>query len=93
MVGVNSTKYDNRARIGFILKNSHCITINNRARRKASEHFRLRTYHRRELIESGNSALKRKYGSSVSSRSAQMIRAELYLRLNCHNLFLKIIEI
>ena len=63
------------------------------ARRNAAKHFRLRTYHRRELIESGNSSLKRKYGSSVSSRSAQMIRAELYLRLNCHNLFLKIIEI
>ena len=63
------------------------------ARRKAAKYFRLRTYHRRELIESGNSALKRKYGTSVSSRSAQMIRAELYLRLNCHNLFLKIIEI
>lgn len=62
-------------------------------RRKAAKHFRLRTYHRRELIESGNSALKRKYGTSVSSRSAQMIRAELYLRLNCHNLFFKIIEI
>ena len=63
------------------------------ARRKASKLFRSRTYHRRELIESGNSALKRKYGTSVSSRSAQMIRAELYLRLNCNNLFLKIIEI
>src|SRR3989344_4833004 len=37
------------------------------ARRKATKHFKLRTYHRRELIESGNSALKRKYGSSVSS--------------------------
>jgi len=62
-------------------------------RRKAAKHFRLRTYHRRELIESGNSALKRKYGTSVSSHSARMIRAEIYLRLNCHNLFLKIIEI
>ncbi|MEK6932811.1 MAG: hypothetical protein AABW56_03400 [Nanoarchaeota archaeon] len=56
-------------------------------------HFGPKIYHRRELIESGNSALKRKYGISVSSRSARMIRAELYLRLNCHNLFLKIIEI
>ena len=63
------------------------------ARRNAAKLFRLRTYHRRELIESGNSALKRKYGSSVSSRSAHMIRAELYLRLNCNNLFLEIIEI
>jgi len=66
---------------------------NHSARRNAAKHFRSRTYHRRELIEAGNSALKRKYGSSVSSRSAQTIRAELYLRLNCHNLFLKIIEI
>ena len=63
------------------------------ARRKAVDHFRLRTYHRRELIESGNSALKRKYGVSVSSKSAQMIRAEIYSRLNCYNIFLKIIEI
>ena len=63
------------------------------ARRMAAKHFRLRTYHRRELIESGNSALKRKYGTSVSSRSALMIRAEVYSRLNCYNLFLKIIEI
>ena len=63
------------------------------ARRKAAKHFRLKTYHRRELIESGNSALKRKYGSNVNSRSARMIRAELYCRLNCNNLFLEIIEI
>lgn len=63
------------------------------ARRNAANHFRLRTYHRRELIESGNSALKRKYGVSVSSKSAQMIRAEIYSRLTCYNIFLKIIEI
>jgi len=36
------------------------------ARRKAAEYFRLRTYHRRELVESGNSSIKRKFGSSVS---------------------------
>lgn len=62
------------------------------ARKKAAKRFRLRTYHRREILESGNSGLKRKYGSSVSSLSAHMIRAELYSRLVCYNYFLKIIK-
>ena len=57
------------------------------ARRKAAEDFRLRTYHRRELAESGNSSIKRKYGSSVSSKTVRTIRTEVYARLACHNLF------
>lgn len=56
-------------------------------RRKAARHFSLRTYHRRELIESGFSSLKRKYGASVSSKTAKAIRADVYGRLLCHNLF------
>src|SRR3990167_965434 len=56
-------------------------------RKKAQEKFRLRTYHRRELVESGNSSIKRCYGSSVSSRKARTIRTEVYGRLACHNLF------
>ena len=56
--------------------------------KKMNKTFRLRTYHRRELVESGNSAIKRKYGSSVSSRKARTIRTEIYGRLTCHNLFL-----
>ena len=56
-------------------------------RKKAKKHYRIRTYHRRELVESGNSSIKRKYGSSVSSHSVRTIRTEVYGRLACHNLF------
>lgn len=56
-------------------------------RRKAAEHFRLRTFHRRSLIESGNGSIKRKYGSSVSSKNCKTIRAEVMGRLLTHNLF------
>jgi len=55
-------------------------------RKKAQKHFRIRTYHRRELIEAGNSSIKRKYGSSVSSKTVRTIRTEIYGRLACHNL-------
>lgn len=57
------------------------------ARRKATKHFNLKTYHRRELAESGMSSTKRKYGSSVSSKSVRTIRTEVYARLACHNIF------
>lgn len=56
-------------------------------RRKAAKYFNMRTYHRREIGETGNSSLKRKFGSSVSSRKARTIRSEVYGRLTCHNLF------
>ena len=56
-------------------------------RKKAQKKFRLRTYHRRELVESSNSSIKRCYGGSVSSRKARTIRTEVYGRLACHNLF------
>lgn len=55
-------------------------------RRQAAKHFKLRIYHRRELIESGFSSVKRKYGASVSSKTAKTIRADIYGRLLCHNL-------
>jgi hypothetical protein len=57
-----------------------------RFRKKMAKQFRLRTYHRRELIESSNSAIKRKFGASVSSKTVRTIRTEVYLRLICHNL-------
>jgi len=57
------------------------------ARRKATKHFNLKTYHRRELAESGMSSTKRKYGSSVNSKSVRTIRTEVYARLACHNIF------
>lgn len=57
----------------------------------AAKHFRLRTYHRRELVESGFSSIKRKFGASVSSKKARTIRTEVYGRLLCHNIFFRII--
>ena len=60
------------------------------ARRKATKHFKIRTYHRRELAESGNSSIKRKYGSSVNSKTVRTIRTEVYAKLACHNIFKKI---
>ena len=63
------------------------------ARQKAIEHFRLRTYHRREMAESGNHSIKQTMGSSVSSKKAVTIRTEIYGRLACHNLFSWLLEI
>lgn len=61
----------------------------NTLRKRLAKKIKLRTYHRRELIESGFFGLKQKYGNSVSSRSARMIRAELNSRLVCYNYLLK----
>ena len=57
------------------------------ARQKAAEHFKKKTYHRREMSESTNSSIKRTMGSSVSSKKAKTIRTEIYGRLTCHNIF------
>lgn len=56
-------------------------------RMKAAQHFKQRTYHRRELIESSFSSIKRKYGSSINSKTVRTIRTEVYGRLTCHNIF------
>lgn len=56
-------------------------------RMKAKKSFRLRTYHRREMVEAANSSFKRKFGASVSSKMVRTIRTEVYGRLACHNLF------
>jgi transposase len=56
------------------------------ARMLAAKKYRNKTYHRRELAESGNSSI-RKYGTSVSSKKARTIRTEIYGRLTCHNIF------
>lgn len=61
-------------------------------RMKAAKYFRTRTYHRRALIESGNSSIKRKFGASVSSKTARTIRTEVYSRLVCHNLLGRLTE-
>jgi len=56
-------------------------------RMKSARKFNLHIYHRRELVESGFSSIKRKYGSSVSSKNLRTICTEVYGRLVCHNLF------
>ena len=62
-------------------------------RRKDAQSFKIKTYHRRELAESGNSSIKRKFGSSVNSKKAKTIRTEIYGRLTCHNIFICFSEI
>ena len=55
-------------------------------RRKAAKTFNKRTYGRREMAEAVFGAIKRKYGSSVSSLSAHTRRAEIYCRAIAHNI-------
>lgn len=59
----------------------------NTLRRRLAEQIKQKTYGRRNMIESGFSSLKRKFGSSVSSKTARTIRAEIYGKLICHNIF------
>jgi len=59
-------------------------------RRLAAKHFNENTYHKRELVESGFGSLKRVYGSSVNSKKASTIRSDIYGRILCHNIFLKL---
>jgi len=58
-------------------------------RRKQMKNFSEEKYHQRSLIESGFSAIKRKYGSSVSGRSLASINTELSCKAIAHNLELK----
>ncbi|MAF50620.1 MAG: hypothetical protein CMH64_00865 [Nanoarchaeota archaeon] len=62
-------------------------------RRLAAKHFDEDIYHQREPIESGFSSVKRKFGSSVSSKKASTIRSDIYGRLVCHNIFYSSVEI
>ena len=59
-----------------------------RYRKLSARKFNLNTYHRREMIESVFSAIKRKFGSSVSSVKFSAQRAEMYCRAIAHNIFL-----
>lgn len=47
-------------------------------------------YHRRNIVETVNSVLKRKFGESLSSRSHWLRRKELLLRLLTYNLYRRI---
>lgn len=55
-------------------------------RRKNAKLFRERTYHRRSLVESAFSLLKRKLGFSVNSKYSCTVKSEIYSRLLSHNL-------
>jgi transposase len=57
-------------------------------RRKHAAFFRTRTYHRRELIESGFSRIKRTQGQAVKNRLARTIHREIVLKFLNDNLAL-----
>ena len=57
-------------------------------RKKMQKMFRTKTYHRREMSESLFGAAKQKYGASVSSRTIQTQRADVYCRAMLYNLSL-----
>ena len=50
--------------------------------------FNKKTYNRREIVESVFSAIKRKFGASISSVKFSAQRAEMYCRAITHNIFL-----
>jgi transposase len=58
-------------------------------RKMQMKHFSEEKYHQRSLIESGFSAIKRKYGGYVSGRSLASINSELCCKALAHNLRLK----
>ena len=58
-------------------------------RRKQMINYSDKKYHQRSLIESGFSAIKRKYGGSVSGKVLSSIKTEIYCKGICHNLRLE----
>lgn len=63
-----------------------------RFRKKQMKNFSEEKYHQRSNIESGFSAIKRKYGGSVSGRSLASINTELSCKAIAHNLELLQLE-
>jgi transposase len=60
-----------------------------RFRKKQMKNFTEEKYHQRSNIESGFSAIKRKYGGFVYSKSLASIKSEIYCKGICHNLRLR----
>ena len=60
--------------------------IRGRFRKKQQNNFSLENYHQRSNIESGFSAIKRKYGSSVLGKSLNAVNSELSCKALAHNL-------
>lgn len=63
-----------------------------RFRKKQMINYTEEKYHQRSNIESGFSAIKRKYGGSVSGKRLASIKTEIYCKGICHNLRLRIME-
>jgi IS5 family transposase len=59
-----------------------------RFRKKQMKQYSDEKYHRRSIIESGFSAVKRKYGGDVSGKGIVSVRAEIYGKAIAHNLSL-----
>ena len=57
-------------------------------RKKQMKNYTEKEYHQRSLIESGFSSIKRRYGTSVLSKSLVSQRAEIYCRAIAHNISL-----
>lgn len=57
-------------------------------RKKLAKEFPQKIYNQRSLVESLFGAVKRKYGSSVSSKKHSSATAELYCKVILHNIFL-----
>lgn len=55
-------------------------------RRFQVKYYSERVYHRRSMIESGFSSIKRKYGSSVLAKNISAQRAEIYCKVIAYNL-------
>lgn len=55
-------------------------------RRKQMKNYSDEKYHQRSNIESGFSAIKRKYGGYVSGKKLASIKTEIYCKGICHNL-------
>ncbi len=87
--------YENNIETHIPLRNKGKARHNNylRFRRKAAKTFRMRTYHRRSMIEAGFGGLKKRYGSHVLANTISARRAEIYCRAFAYNLRLKNSEI
>jgi len=60
--------------------------IRSKYRKKADRIFDIKKYHKRSIVESINSAVKRKYGSFVRAKSISNQIKEAYLKLVAYNL-------
>jgi hypothetical protein len=57
-------------------------------RKKHAKNYQQRIYHRRPLIETTNSVVKRRWGGTVAAQTVVTIRVEILLKLLLHNLTL-----